>query len=255
MPDCASDNGVAPNPGVKHPQAGTCAACPQNVWGSKTSAAGKAIRACSESKYLVVTPATEKIEEAASLQIPATSIKNFREYIAALNSAGLPANAVITQIEFGDTEYPSIAFTCVGYLTPEQQAQVSGLSATDEVQEAITVKEPKPLPTLTPAPVQENATGPITPIVAPPAVVQAEAPAIATGFGAPAPSQTPIVQPAVTPAPAPAVSTPANGFNAVSTPVVTELLPPEAPAQTTPVADAGSTDDLANILNAWSTKS
>jgi hypothetical protein len=145
-----------------------------------------------------------------------------------LNNAGLAANAVITQVDFADAEYPLMQFTCVGYLSEAQRAQIAELAGSDDVQEAITVAPPKPLPTLPPAPAQTQAP--------------------ATGFTPPPPSQTPIVQPAVAPTPAPAEA-PATGFAQVATPVVTELLPPEAPAA--PVADAGSTDDLQNILNNW----
>lgn len=246
MPDCASDNGVAPNPGVAHPQAGTCAACPQNVWGSKISPTGKAIRACGESRFLVVSPATDEIKEAAILQIPATSIKNFETYIAALNNAGLPANAVITEVSFGDAEYPVLNFACIGYLNPNQQAQVTTLAQSDEVVESVKVSTPQPLPTLPPAaPVAQPA-----PVVAPatPAPVAEPSP-----FGAPAASQTPVVQPPAAPVaqPAPA-ETVATEFGApaatpaVGTPANPEVMPPAAP-----VADAGSEDALQSVLANW----
>lgn len=253
-PDCASDNNVTPNPGVPHPQAGTCAACPQNVWGSKLSSKGKAIRACGESRYLVVAPATDNIQEAAVMHIPATSIKLFETYISQLNNAGLPANRVITQIDFdGESEFPMIHFSCVGFLNEVQAAQVSELAQSDDVVEACTVHPPTPLPTLPApaAPVAEQAPVAVAPAVPTPV---AEPVAPATAFGTPSASQTPVVQPPapVVAQPAPAVEAPATAFGAPAQAVVAEVLPPVASAQpAAPIADAGSEDALQSVLANW----
>lgn len=51
IPDCHSDNGIAPAANSKKPQSATCATCPQNMAGSGATAGS---RACRYSKTLVV---------------------------------------------------------------------------------------------------------------------------------------------------------------------------------------------------------
>ena len=53
-PDCASSNGIAPDAWVSDPQADTCAKCPNNMFGSAISQAGKKSKACKDSKVLWV---------------------------------------------------------------------------------------------------------------------------------------------------------------------------------------------------------
>lgn len=54
-PACFSDNGVAPSTSAEKPQSETCAMCPQNAWGSATSAlTGKNTKACNDAKKLAV---------------------------------------------------------------------------------------------------------------------------------------------------------------------------------------------------------
>ena len=75
-PDCASDNGERPNPGVASPQSAGCAACPHNVWGSKITTSGKSSKACSDSKRLAVVLAEDPDGLIYELSVPAASMKD-----------------------------------------------------------------------------------------------------------------------------------------------------------------------------------
>jgi hypothetical protein len=56
-PDCFSNDGVAPDAQVEHPQSSRCATCKQNVWGSKITPQGTKTKACSDSRRLAIAPA------------------------------------------------------------------------------------------------------------------------------------------------------------------------------------------------------
>ena len=56
-PDCFSLDGIGPDASIADPQNDLCASCPMNAWGSKISATGQQIKACSDQKRLAIVAA------------------------------------------------------------------------------------------------------------------------------------------------------------------------------------------------------
>lgn len=128
-PDCASDDGIRPNRGVRDPQSSACATCPQNVWGSKITPQGTQVKACADSKRIAIIPADSLDGDVFGLTIPAASLRGLRSYANKLASHGVPPLAVITELSFdSDAAYPLLVFTAVEYLDEDQFAEVSARS-------------------------------------------------------------------------------------------------------------------------------
>lgn len=135
-PDCSSDNGVVPDPGVPSPQCTNCAACPQNVWGSKISKHnGKQIKACSDNKRLVIVRADDIADgKAISLTITPGALKEWAEYVRALDGKGIEVSTVVTKVQFDPTvTFPKLVFKFGRYLTEAEVAQVRVREAGDDV--------------------------------------------------------------------------------------------------------------------------
>ena len=199
-PDCASSDGITPDAGVPFPQSATCATCPQAQWGSKISALGKQIKACSDSKKVVILPAQSLESELCLLSIPPASLKAIALYGAELAKHGVPASAVVTRMEFDlEVDYPKLKFTAISYL-PEAEARRVAERATEPMVDTILGAAKRPAPVLvaqqaTPSVLSQPAPAYVAPApVAQPAPVQA------------APAPAPVAQPAPAPAPAPAAS-------------------------------------------------
>lgn len=181
-PDCSSDNGQFPDQGVKSPQCTNCANCPQNVWGSKISKHnGKQIKACSDNKRLVIVRADDIAGgQAISLTITPGALKEWAEYVRALDGKGIEVSTVVTKVQFDPTvTFPKLLFKFGRYLTPDEIASVRVREAGDDVRLIAAPKSaavaPAAVPTSTPvaaaaqttAPVAAPATTVAPPIVAP----------------------------------------------------------------------------------------
>jgi len=90
-PLCFSDNGQAPSMNAGHPQAPTCASCPNNVWGSKISLMGSAVKACRDEQKIAVYVGAFNEQDKRwvpysdgifLLRIPPGSFINWRAYMA-----------------------------------------------------------------------------------------------------------------------------------------------------------------------------
>lgn len=153
-PDCYSDNGVAPSVRASKPQCGTCAACPNNVWGSKITPNGAQVKACADIKKLAVLLANNTSGAVFELRVPAASLTNFGAYIRGLDSAGIPAASIITRLQFDTSaDYPKLLFGTPivqegqsPYITPEMLADVMEVLGTDEVKQC-TGENDKPIDT------------------------------------------------------------------------------------------------------------
>jgi len=133
-PSCFSDNGVGPSDQAKNPQCATCAACPHAAWGSKVSALGTQIKACSESKRVAVVMADNAAGHVYELRIPPASLKNWGSYIDQLAKRGYPAAALITRVSFdAASDFPKLMFTATGWATPDQVSTVVAMLDTEEV--------------------------------------------------------------------------------------------------------------------------
>jgi hypothetical protein len=235
-PDCFSMDGVTPDRSVKAPQCGTCAACPQNIWGSKITEAGKETKACSDSRRLAVVPATDVANEALGgpllLRVPAASLANLAAYDSMLKKANAAYYGLVTRVGFDlEAAYPRLTFTYDGpsteSLTAEAGQQIldhrSGEQVIRILDETQAMEHAAPSDAPAPAPVTPAAVKPIVVAPAPapeaapaPAVQAAPDPALANAFAeAPAPAaaldvpatESPAAPPAEAPAPAAAVDT------------------------------------------------
>jgi hypothetical protein len=233
-PDCSSDNGQFPDQGVKAPQCTNCANCPQNVWGSKISKHnGKQIKACSDNKRLVIVRADDIAGgQAIGLTITPGALKEWAEYVRALDGKGIEVSTVVTKVQFDPAaNFPKLLFKFGRYLTPEEIASVRVREAGDDVRLIAAPKSAAVAPATVPAstPVAQPVVAPVAqPVVAP--VAQ--------------PVVAPVAQPVVAPAPAPVadwtVGIPDNivaAINAVGGPdspggaaLVAQFAPKAAPA-------------------------
>lgn len=186
-PDCSSDNGIVPDTGVPAPQSTNCANCKQNVWGSKISKHnGKQIKACSDNKRLVIVNANEIAEgKAISLTITPGALKEWAEFVRALDSKGIEVSTVVVKVQFDPTvTYPKLVFKFGRYLTPEEIAAVRVRESGDDVRLIAAPKASAPgTPVNVPVTVAPAATAPVVPpapaaVVAP--TVSAPAPVVAT---------------------------------------------------------------------------
>ena len=209
-PACSSDNGVTPDPHIAAPQSRGCANCAQNVWGSKITKQGKQVKACSDNKRIAVIPEHDIInEQALDLTIKPASLKNWAEYVRALDAKGIPADSVVTKVQFDPSaNFPKLVFKFGGFLTPEQIVSLAARAKGDDVRlitsprqstasGPVTQPASQPVPAATPAPAPAAPAAPAAPVATAP---------VAPAAHAPAPAPTPA------PAPAPAAFDPYAGL-------------------------------------------
>lgn len=119
-PDCFSDNGVAPSVEATSPQSTTCAACPNNAWGSAVSrTTGKNRKACNDYKKVAVLLA-ESPAVLYLLQIPPASLKGLSAYVQDLASRSVGDRAVgvgdvVTRLTFDAQTQGVLNFEAVGW--------------------------------------------------------------------------------------------------------------------------------------------
>jgi len=123
-PNCWSNDGVAPDPSVEKPVAKSCKTCPYNQFGSRITDEGKKAKKCSDSKRLAVAPLDDLLNPML-LRVPATSLKNWQQYVNLLARKGVTPMVVLTRIRFNmDAAYPLLEFKPVGLLPPEKAKEV-----------------------------------------------------------------------------------------------------------------------------------
>lgn len=139
-PDCWSADGVKPDANVETPVSKTCAACQNNVWGSRISESGKKGKLCADRRRMaVVGPQdlnTNGVEcEKLLLHAPAGSLKGLKEYAEkVLAPKGVPYYAVITRIGFDVKEaHPLLTFRATRFLTEDEARAILEIRDGDEV--------------------------------------------------------------------------------------------------------------------------
>lgn len=162
-PDCWSVDGIKPDAGSTTPQAKACATCPQNVWGSKITPAGKKTKACGDNRRVAVVPLgdikNEQYDGPMMLRVPAASLADLALYGKGMASKGFPYNAIATRIGFDTSaSFPKLTFKPMRALTQEELVQVAEVSQLPSVHaildapvEAATTAaapEPDPEPTV-----------------------------------------------------------------------------------------------------------
>ena len=192
-PDCFSMDGITPDRSIKTPQCGTCNVCPQNIWGSKITEAGKETKACTDSRRLVVVPATDIANEALGgpllLRVPAASLANLAAYDSLLKKANAAYYGLVTRIGFdSDAAYPKLTFTYDGpateTLTPADAQLILDHRAGDQITRILDEQIVGEHAATTEAKAQARAPAPV-PTAVQPIVVTEPAPA-------PAPEPAPV---------------------------------------------------------------
>lgn len=205
---CSSLGGVTPDSGTAI-QSQSCSLCPHNVYGSSDTGKGKA---CGEYKHVVLAfhngqgglwQGPDGKVMLFYMDIPATSLKSFREYVALLTAHNAPLGGVVTRLTFDpNVTWPQLKFTNASFLTQEAFMQVEELSNEQSVKDEISIEQSTatPAPTGAPVPNVPVDTGhpaPTTPAPAPvpspvPGAVPASAPSAPAPQPAPAPSPAPM---------------------------------------------------------------
>jgi hypothetical protein len=137
-PDCYSTNGVSPAPGATKKQAGACANCPKNAWGSRITPAGKQGKACSDSKRLAVVPLGDIRNEGFGgpmlLRVPAASLTDMALFGDNMKKLGFPYYSFGTRIAFDAKEsYPKFVFGAIRRLTDDEARLVKEMRDSAEV--------------------------------------------------------------------------------------------------------------------------
>lgn len=174
-PDCMSANGVVPDAGVKLKQHTDCATCPHNEWGSRISDTGAKVKACSDSKTLLVVNPKQVDGTVWRLQVPPKSFRSLTDYSNTLAEHKIGAEAVITEVSFVDAEFPQLAFKPVGFLDADT-ADKSFARASGDVKKmlhfppqisASNMVSPPPVKASTPAPAAAPVVTQTVPLVDP----------------------------------------------------------------------------------------
>jgi hypothetical protein len=135
-PDCASSDGVVPDPGVPAKQSDTCAVCKWNQWGSRQSDTATASKgkACSDNRRIAVVPYPhiESEEGPSLLRIPPASLGSLVSLADELNRLQLPYQAVVVKISFDvENAYPKLVFKPVKVLSEKEAGVIAGLMQAD----------------------------------------------------------------------------------------------------------------------------
>lgn len=181
-PNCSSLDGVTPVVDATSKQSTTCASCPQNISGSK-NVSGKAMRACTFKKRIVVVSPNQLQDGAAEVTpfaLDVNSISLFDDgkpneqkfglnaYRTWLGSYKLFPGAVITRMSFDtDASVPKLFFSVASnsanqaaFLNAEQIKNLIALAKTDEVKKMMnSIGDVAPVGTAPTLP------APITPLV------------------------------------------------------------------------------------------
>ena len=187
-PDCSSDDGVTPRADSKLLQCNTCAACPQNQFGSKinpqTGAQGKA---CADKKFIAAVAPGQAGGEMLRLPVPVASLGDLGTLLR--NLPKVPYYAVVVGVSFDTAvSYPKLKFRPVRYVEEHEFQTILDRHGSDEAKQFAGVAGSQP--------VRIPATNvPVQPAIAQQAPVQqpVQQPA-QQGFGQ-APVQQPVQQP------------------------------------------------------------
>jgi|688.fasta_scaffold00761_28 hypothetical protein len=133
-PDCWSMDGIRPHPDAANPQHDMCQGCPQNAWGSKVTAQGKEIKACSDKKRLAVVAADDPGGPVYLLEVTPAALQGLGKYQKELSSRGIPVEIVRTVVGFDtDASFPKLNFKFGGFINEEAQNLTAPLLDSEEV--------------------------------------------------------------------------------------------------------------------------
>jgi hypothetical protein len=154
-PDCFSNNGITPDASSAKKQSNTCATCPMNAWGSRITPAGKAGKACSDSKRIAVVPLADLNNEVYGgpmlLRVPAASLNDLAAYGTKMQQIGYPYQAIGTRIAFDPAEsYPKFVFSAIRPLSDDEADVVLSLAHGPQVARVLSEEQASAGPALPP---------------------------------------------------------------------------------------------------------
>ena len=142
-PDCSSNDGVAPDKGVKNPQSTNCQNCPQNIKGSGQGES----RACRFSQRIAVALENNLSGDVYQLSLPGQSIFGtgdngkmpLQQYAKFLGGHGIPVTAVVTEMRFDTSSAtPKLTFRAVRPLSVEELAESKAQGESADALNAVT---------------------------------------------------------------------------------------------------------------------
>lgn len=173
-PQCWSENGETPDAAVPSPCAVSCKACPNAVKGSKVSAQGKPVAACSQHRLMAVIPISKMGLGPLRLKISGTSdydkneemakkewfaFSNYKDYIHARGVKH--SSAIVTKIMFDpNVPYPKLMFQAERFLTGAEMTEVAEYLDSDIVQTLLNNRQQDQAITSRRLPVIENKPAP-----------------------------------------------------------------------------------------------
>lgn len=217
-PDCWSDNDATPDASCSNPQSDSCATCPHNAWGSsrKDNSEGKD---CAAHRRIVVLAEGDEEGDQYSINLPATSIRDFGTYRKTLLKKNAAFQRVVTKISFDPNAVGKLMYDAVAWVEPKVFLDVVAPRVMDAtVLDALEVSYQANAAPAVAAPAKTAKAAPKAVAKPAPVVVEPETPVVEAdipppppktkGFGAakatPAATAAPVVKPA-------AVATPAAG--------------------------------------------
>jgi len=137
-PRCWSPDGIKPDPEVDNPISASCQNCPNNVWGSRITEAGKKSRACSDVRRAAVQFESRLGDPDAApllLRVPPASLNPLKDYVTkVLKPKGIQPYMLVTKIGFdNDADYPKLTFKPSRFLDEDEYAVVMAMRDSEEV--------------------------------------------------------------------------------------------------------------------------
>lgn len=161
-PDCFSNDGKVPAPGVAKPQCSNCAQCPKNAFGSNpVTGRGKA---CSDRKMIVCVWEGQP-DELMTFNVPTMSLQSLQKLDAELRNANIPMQSVLIGLTFDPgVTYPVVKMNPLGFVDKETTVKWREAAQTAEVAALLReVEYTVPAPAESPVPNNQIAFGQTTP--------------------------------------------------------------------------------------------
>lgn len=134
-PDCFSNDGKVPAPGVAKPQCTNCAQCPKNAFGSHpVTGRGKA---CGDRK-LIVLALDSMPGKFATFNVPTMSLQSLAKIDGQLRSSNIPLQSVMMEFSFDQAvSYPVVKIGAIGFIGKEHFEKFRAAADTDEVSQLL----------------------------------------------------------------------------------------------------------------------
>lgn len=153
QPECWSDDGRKPHQAVQEPKCDSCESCPMAVKGSKISAQGKAVTACSQHRMIVVVPANGLGEfpplrlklavtsnyDKKSPELEAEGWFAFQQYTDLMRARNVKHSAqLVTKMKFDpNVDYAKVIFSPDRWLTDSEKAIVGPMTRLPAVKQLL----------------------------------------------------------------------------------------------------------------------